>query len=688
MIPFATDLLRSKFGILMPGKQNDPFKFIYVKIIVVLVLNPCPCIINMESTAALIPFDRLFKFSVSELTENYRVNLFKKVKEENAELLGMFGGEEQFGVSESEAEAEAEGEGGMEEDSDDNTGDKDSSNEINRNIKSEKTPKKKQSTKVSRKMRELEYDYDDPFIDDSEITDVYQSVFELMRGGGGNGAGGEGELGVDESENDNGRVIVNTAPVRERNFFVYRGTMTPEILSKEFEIDVEELLEGEAAAASDEELEGEEGESGGKRIKKESKKRKASSNGGNGVAGKKMRTDKSATGTVKESKKLKEPKELKKKKPSDLIAQSVKKFNDLFSSEDANEKASVVPVFNVNGVDANLLELRGVLKRFRESAVGTPFSPGKFPSVLRPRLNESICSILRVCRPTPSVLFPAKLFPALASFLPFSPAALNKLLTKKILGPLMEGIEKNDLPKMYEGWRKMIEQRIIEGGFIEVPASVVSPAATAPQLISEQNSDILPPSPVKRRLKFSDEMRQQVFEIVRLESDLNNLFCLSNFMESSSAAVAPKSVQSELNLRKIVYQKLMNLSSETGNGNVSVPLLSTTEISKEFGVQKRKHEKKVIKSASEILFGESEVEELLKELDVRKETTSSINVAAAAVVVENQNTATQAAMDPLNLFNTEIHDNDSIINNINNPNNDNNRSNDQCNTSLIIESNQ
>lgn len=248
----------------------------------------------------------------------------------------------------------------------------------------------------------------------------------------------------------------------------------------------------------------------------------------------------------------------------------------------------------------------------------------------------------------------------------------------------------------------MIEKRIIEGGFIEVnnnvntandgqaSENVAVTATTSAVTTTAVNGS----SPVKRKLKFSDEMRKQVFEIVRLESDLNNLICLSNFMETSNSATASnenvglsggatlRSVQSELNLRKNVYQKLMNLSTESENPTAA-PLLSTTEISKEFGSQKRKHEKKVSKAASEILFGEGEVEEFLKELDVRKETTDTVitvgmvNDSTTATIGNNTLTtptnntlATNTLMDPLNLFNND-HSN-----------------NDQSNTSLFIDSNQ
>jgi len=140
-------------------------------------------------------------------------------------------------------------------------------------------------------------------------------------------------------------------------------------------------------------------------------------------------------------------------------------------------------------------------------------------------------------------------------------------------------------------------------------------------------------------------MRVQVFEIVRAETDLNNLQCLRNLLDASAA---PKIVQSELVLRKNIYQKLVNLSqvgdSVANDEQQAIQpqqLLSTTEISKEFAAQRRKHEKRISKLASEILFGEAEIEEFLKELAV--EASSSKTVPTTA-------TAPTTIDDPLNLF--------------------------------------
>lgn len=651
-----------------------------------------------ESTAALIPFDRLFKFTASALKEDYRVNLFKEIKKENAELLGLDADEEFEGFDgyqrdkrngiDSESECGEDNAEGNEDNAEDNI--EDNENKISTATNGKKT------RKLSKKVKELEYDYDDPFIDDSEITDVYQSVFELMRGGGGNANEGKEsnneESNEDESDTKDSKATKkNAKPARKNaNYFVYRGTMTPEILAKEFEIAVGDLMENESigSAGEDDNDDDEEDAGSNENSTGVNKKKRKKVQGGASVS-KKIKTTKSEKPKKPKAQKTEKPQKPqtphKASKPNDLITQSAKKFNDLFSTEDGTTTKTSA-VFNVNGVDANLLELREVLKRFRDSAVGTPFSPGKFPSILRPRLNETICTCLRLCRPTVLAPLPKNLLPALASFLPFSPTALNKLLTRKILGPLIESVERGELIKMYGEWRGMVEKRACEdGAIVEIESVAVAPVEcaevtakdnTGEGALNTQTSAINPVSPVKRKLRFSDEMRQLVFEIIRAETDLNNLIALSKSVESSVStesvtSTSTRTVQSELNLRKNVYQKLVNLSSDPA---VNAPFLSTTEISKEFGSQKRKHEKRIAKAASEIIFGEGDVEEFLREMDVKKIVSDNTLNTVTATTTTNNNTNNNTAInqDPLNLFN----DNNDKINT------------EEANTSLFFDSNQ
>lgn len=116
----------------------------------------------------------------------------------------------------------------------------------------------------------------------------------------------------------------------------------------------------------------------------------------------------------------------------------------------------------------------------------------------------------------------------------------------------------------------------------------------------------------KSRLKFTDEMRQLLFDVIRLEIDANNLAATCNLLslnesaaDDSSASSAFK-VQTEMNLRKSVYAKLASIPG------LPPGLVSTADLSREFGAQKRKHDKKVAKVAAECFFGEEAIELLLK----------------------------------------------------------------------------
>ncbi len=550
------------------------------------------------------------------------------------------------------------------EDKDDNCSeqDYDEQKSLNSNSKSNSKSKTKSSRKI---IKEMDYDLDDPFIDDSEITDLYQSVFELMRGGHERESDDEEEEGSQNNGNEKNNLVA-APPSR---YFVYRGTMTPEIMAKEFEINVNEIEGGSEDEEADElEDGGADTVANGKEDKKRKRKGSTVTN-----SNKKVKKEKKEK-VVKEQKEkaVKEQRASNAKKsvskPVDLIAQSVKKFNDLYSNEDAtttsivnsNTKVSNTPM----PLDPNLWELRVIIKKFRDLAVGSSFSPGKFPSALRPCLNETICSVLRVNRPTPAIPLPVKLFTALASFLPFSPTALNKLLTKKILVPLLDATEKVELPKLYSTWKRAAESRIKEDGAIVEIGTV--PVATSDlenstintvTTTTANNTEI----PVKRKLKFNDEMRQLIFEILRTEIDLNNLILLTNHLLNGGEGDAViRSVQSDMNLRRNVYQKLSSMTAEmisemTAETNITtsaIPLLSTTEISKEFGAQKRRHEKKLSRQASEIVFGEGDVEDFLRELDVKAV------IADNAINVENTSNNVAEPQDPLNLFNNEKHINE------------------------------
>lgn len=320
-----------------------------------------------------------------------------------------------------------------------------------------------------------------------------------------------------------------------------------------------------------------------------------------------------------------------KRNPADVIAQSAQRFTDLFSNETATvdkestetskqdgAKATVDPTV-LAGADPQLLELREVLYRFREASRTISFSPGKFPSALRPRLHETISAALRTLRPTAAEPLPVALYSALAAFLPFTSTALTKLVQRKILGPLRESLERVELVRLYTHWTALVASRVQDDAAFVVsgtagtddvavgiePGIVTTIEAIAPSGMTEASA-----SPVKKRLKFTDEMRQTVFDIVRTEGDCNALLLVQSLLPGDAAEDATRDTatvsrpQSDLNLRRLVYSKLVSAAA--------TPHLSTTDISKEFGLHKRKHEKRIARTVVTMPFAEPEVEALLE----------------------------------------------------------------------------
>lgn len=316
------------------------------------------------------------------------------------------------------------------------------------------------------------------------------------------------------------------------------------------------------------------------------------------------------------------------------------------------------PTFNTANVDPCLLELREALWRFKNTAKGISFSPGKFPSALRPLLNEAICVALRAFKPTLSEPLPAGLCSALTTFLPFNASALEKLLLKKILRPLKESIETAELTNLYEMWPQLVLKRLSEEG------SVTGVVEGKPgKLFPYFNVLETPPeeaSPAKKpRLKFSEEMRQVIYDILRAECDVNNIamtieYAISKGEASGEASPmidvsmidrTPYKPLTELHIRKAVYSKLVSL--------VAIPnILSTTDLSKEFAAIKKKHEKRIAKAASEAVFSEEAIETLLKPkvVVVPVVATEPVTQATDAAAETNDQVASQPKDELANLF--------------------------------------
>lgn len=164
-----------------------------------------------------IPFDFVFKFDAAQLKSSYLVNLRELSKAER----GMKEEELPAAVEASESEAEAEAD-------DEETGNADAAEDAEAKDTGDEGKKKKKKGR-GRQRKEVEYDLDDPFIDDSDMNEVYRSVFDLM--------GEAPEFIESDNEEMPENEQENAAPKQSKsqktpNFFVYRGPLSNEILAK------------------------------------------------------------------------------------------------------------------------------------------------------------------------------------------------------------------------------------------------------------------------------------------------------------------------------------------------------------------------------------------------------------------------------------------------------------------------
>lgn len=165
-----------------------------------------------------IPFDIVFKFDAAQLKSSYLVNLrdFSKpgrgMEEEELPAVAVE-------ASESEAEAEAD---------DEKIGNADAAEDAEAKEPGDEGKKKKKKAR-GRQRKEVEYDLDDPFIDDSDMNEVYRSVFDLMGEAPEFIESDNGEMPANEQENGAAK---QSKSQKTPNFFVYRGPLSNEILAK------------------------------------------------------------------------------------------------------------------------------------------------------------------------------------------------------------------------------------------------------------------------------------------------------------------------------------------------------------------------------------------------------------------------------------------------------------------------
>ncbi|PJF16685.1 hypothetical protein PSACC_03426 [Paramicrosporidium saccamoebae] len=199
------------------------------------------------------------------------------------------------------------------------------------------------------------------------------------------------------------------------------------------------------------------------------------------------------------------------------------------------------------------LEYKLALEAFKMEAEKTVFAdPKRFPSNLRSLCNEVVVTCLRQLDKKTEI--PESVLADLGSCLPFPIAALQKLISFKIV-PLH---------------RDELRAKVIPEQFQSLAAEI------------ESLPTVEPNSEGKKKARWTERLRELIFEIVRAELDSQALDRLSK--ASTGIKAEPFS---EISIRKALYQKIVACWPEGE--------LNTTEIGKEYSVYRRKVEMKKLK---------------------------------------------------------------------------------------------
>lgn len=544
---------------------------------------------------------------------------------------------------------------------------------VEENGEMDKKPAAKRKVRGA-KRTDADYDLDDPFIDDSEIQDTYFSVFEMMRNAPDSidESCSDNEIGpepLEDTEHERGSIKRRFKNMPERNYFVYRGLLTPEVLSREFHMPLEDVLagfsmgsaessnavdkEGRGYDASDAENNGGQDSSATDEVNRKKRRKTAESEASKPKKARKAPEQGRSEGALMIGKADRK----QSKKSAGLLKRTTDLFSKVFDAEDGNSNSSsgkqsqpaspvkkpsagaaiagpAAPlpiVFDVSNLDNNILELRLAFGKFQAAAKATEIQAGKFPSALRAHLDESLLVSLRawpfllasgsgaLIEESLSQPLPAFLSQSLASFLPFSPAAVERLLVRKIMLPLRISIHNAIIPQMVEQWKEGVAKRLKEPGAVMTMASkesaILDGEAGAVEVVPAAETSLSQKR--MQRLKFNDELRQLIFEIVRAEGDLVLLDqALSKVRDEdaaateqkldepqdkpSTAAVATIPLPNDLTMRRQVWNKLLHAVSSV----IDPAFLNATDLNREYTAHRRKHEKRIGKLAGEMVLAE------------------------------------------------------------------------------------
>lgn len=220
------------------------------------------------------------------------------------------------------------------------------------------------------------------------------------------------------------------------------------------------------------------------------------------------------------------------------------------------------------------------MEAFKAKARTLSIEPNKFPGSLRAPMDDLLVALAWTLphAPTPDYEIPTAFLEAIAGVMPFSTASIHRLFGKKIVPILLEAKNKN-LQTLYASFTGEFEKLIVK----------------------EEGQSA-------KFSGFNDILRQSLYDVIRAESEvilLSNVIKAWNRRESPDkqsligVIVSFLSPVTKKNIYKTFLGKITPYGQET---DANAPaLLNSALISTEYQLEKKRHERQLVKELGIVL---------------------------------------------------------------------------------------
>lgn len=354
-----------------------------------------------------------------------------------------------------------------------------------------------------------EYDLNDPFIDDADVGQIFESIHDVF----------ESEINASKSSLNN---CLKEERISNADFFVFRGKLRIQVVLKKNK--KRNSHSKKIIAPKD-------------KCSRQKHQSKTNTRSKKLASPKNIREDKKETSyeavnsAQKQISLLDKINDFGKNYEGEILNQAqceelmdIDKFVMDKSGEYIQEKEVIeqspskakMNTSSVSGREITDLELRLAMITFKKASnTHKNFDSNKFPSFLRSFLNEVTLASLRV-EPNHAII-PENVFIQLSSVVPYSSSALKKLVYKKILYLLRNQIKDHTIPSLFQNLVMAVKNMTNSAKTIILNSNNVEISNFGNEefkSIDESREN------ATSRMKFSEEFRISIFEIVRCELDL------------------------------------------------------------------------------------------------------------------------------------------------------------------------